>query len=75
MINIQLSGVKFECNTGPLNCVPNGDAYIVRLGVAGDSFERSLGVLLGMIAFLQITAYLTLRVKRIKWITPDAKSA
>jgi len=70
IINIQLGGVVFECNTGPQNCVPTGDAYINRLGIAGDSFGRSLGVLLGMIAFLQFLAYFTLRVRRVKWVTP-----
>jgi hypothetical protein len=73
MITIQFSGITFECNTGPRNCIPNGDAYINRLGLADDSFGKSAGVLVGMIAFLQTLAYITLRIKRIKWLVPKLK--
>jgi len=74
MISIQFSGITFECNNGPLNCIPDGDAYIRRLGIQDDSFGRSLAVVLGMIAFFHIAAYTTLRIKRIKWATPKSRS-
>ena len=72
LLQIQFSGLVFECNLGPTACVQTGEAYMLRLGVQDDSFARSFGVLVGMIAFLQITAYVVLRIRRINWITPSS---
>lgn len=72
---IQFTGVVFECRD-PQNegCVPTGEAVIKRLGFAEDSFGKSLGVLLGMIAFLQISGYVILRVKRPRYVNPKPSS-
>jgi len=71
LITIQFTGIVFECDDGPLNCVPSGEAYIARLGLQDDSFERSAGVLIAMVAFLICLAYTILRVKRVKWLVPN----
>jgi len=73
LLKIQLTGIVFECNRGPDNCIRTGEAQLERLGIENDSFERSLGIMIGMIVFLQVSAYIVLRVRRIKWITPSTK--
>ena len=71
VVTVQFSGLVFVCDDGPDNCIQTGDEYIARFKLQNDSFGRSFGVLIGMIAFLQVMAYFTLRVKRIKWMTPQ----
>lgn len=75
VITVQFKGLKFECNLGEDQCVPTGNAYLVRLGLSGDSFWRSAVVLLAMIVFFHLLAYTMLRVRRVKWITPSMNTA
>jgi len=72
LITIQFPGLVFECDDGPQNCIPTGEAYMERLGLSSDSFGRSVGVLIAEIIFLQWIGYFILRKKRIRWVVPSA---
>lgn len=73
MLVLHFTGVVFECmpeEQAANACIPTGEAFIQRLGVEGDTYGRSVGVVLGMLVFVHILAYLSLRVRRAKWLVP-----
>lgn len=73
IVVVQFSGLVFQCDAATAatqGCIPTGEAFIDSLGLQNDSFARSLGVLLGMMVFLHISAYLALRFKKVRYIVP-----
>ena len=70
-MSILMAGLKFDCPNPELEgCIPTGEAFIERLGLGGDSFARSVGVLLAMTVGFQIIGYLTLTFSKAKWMVP-----
>jgi len=70
-MSVLLPGLTFECpNPEKEGCIPSGDAFLVRLGLGGDSFPRSAGILVAMTFILQMIGYLVLLLNAARWVVP-----
>ena len=68
---VLVRNMVFECSNAPLEgCVPDGVAYLERLGLAGDSFGRSVGVMLALWVGLECIAFVVLALNKAKWMSP-----
>jgi len=70
-MSVLIPGMVFECPNPELEgCVPNGHAFLVRLGLSNDSFARSVGILAATMFTLQMVGFTILTFNRAKWVVP-----
>lgn len=70
LINVIMGGMVFTCENPQAGCIANGQDFIDNFGLSDDSFERSVGVLLGLSALFQILGCAVLAFRRAKWKLP-----
>lgn len=76
-VKVDFVGVNFICPnvTSTTGCIPNGEAMIERLDFTNDSFEKSVGFLLGFYFLMLLLAYTILRMKKVHYMVPKRASA
>lgn len=65
--------MTFECPNPQLEgCIPNGRAYLDRIGLNKDSYGRSIGILFAYIVFLQLLGVTVFALNKARWLSPKA---
>ena len=68
--------MTFDCSdTQTEGCVPTGQDELNRLGIQGDSFSRSAGVLFALTCGFNLIGLAILSVNRARWVTPKKEKA
>ena len=63
--------MTFDCSDAlATGCVPTGQDELSRLGIQGDSFSRSAGVLFALTVGFNLIGLTILSVNRASWVTP-----
>lgn len=71
LIVIQYAPLVFDCpSNSSVGCIPDGNAYIHRIGFSGDTVWRSAGVLIGLSFVLQVLAFIFLSRSKSKVVYP-----
>ncbi|KAH9253317.1 hypothetical protein BASA81_008668 [Batrachochytrium salamandrivorans] len=70
MLNVVMGDMVFTCDDAQAGCIATGKDYIANFGLSEDSFERSVGVLLGLAVLFQVIGCTVLVFRRVKWKLP-----
>ena len=74
--SVLIKPLTFECsNPTTEGCIPNGEAFLNRLGLGSDSFSRSAGILVAMAFIMQTIGFFALLMNKAKWVTPKHATA